>query len=333
MAGRNYGYHSSFNNSPYSFGSSYVSGPSYYGNNLFGGYSSSSYSPYIGSGANLLTNYSFNRTELPRTKPPLIINSRISRPPSSLPSISETHATQSYTLRSYVPTLPTPPSISSYRLPPTPRTTPIVTNIGNIGNNYSRFNVRDTANINVTTRPVKRADPTPVEKESNLKRDFTVGTLKRGRRVIRLQTSRLPLDECHEESARSAGAASAVDATGTVTAPRVNQAPPPQVQAPADAATDAKPRQRLYGEPMPSAARVKKTPGQRLKEKFMLPSRKKKTVVAARRAPLQPDSCLVVTSDSGLGSSPVVTAATSMRDLKTNINTNTERTLHFSLLL
>ena len=261
--------------------------------------------------------------EWSRPKPSFHVNSRVKASPTAasrslLPSISETH---SYTSRPYVATR-SPPSLDFYRTPVSTTSSNYVTS--------PRVNVRDTANIDVVTRPTPRpTDDRPI------KRDFTVGTLKRGRRVIRLQTSRLPLDQVTRAdsprrrspegspSPRRASPEGKLGSTSPAPLRRLSPAAPaPRRQQPAvptgaplrrlspvDTNIAAvRPKQRPYGVAAVAAAApvqpvvAKKTPGQRLKEKFLLPSRK-----GAVRKPG------AVFADSGLGSSPVVTTPTSLR--------------------
>lgn len=279
MAGRNYGYYSNHHNynsspSPYSFGSNYISGPSYHHvtapstRNLFSllptSYGSSTIRDFPRP-----TSFGV----IPKVSPVAYRPSPVRIIKSSnfiLPSISESHA---------VITRATPPP--PYR--------PLVVS--------SRLNVRDTANIDVVNRPAsKKINNNPPEDRSKesfvpsggvIQRDFTVGTLKRGRKVIRLQTTRLPSPD----------------------------RPPPEVpvikikeEEPKPTATVTRPPIKPYG----ANNNVKKTPGERMKEKFLLPSRK-----GAKKFPVsqRPDPA-IFSQDSGLGSSPIITAPTSFRDPK-----------------
>lgn len=280
---------------------------------------------------------------------------------SLLPSISETHA---YTSRPYVASL-SPASLNVYRTP--------VTSSNSTDDYNPRVNVRDTANIDVVTRPASRPIDRPI------KREFTVGTLKRGRRVIRLQTSRLPLNEvtistptpCRTspegcaspttnrrqspEGKRSNDSPKAIPrhqlpafvplrrqspspSPHRCQTPQRHQSPSParlrcespapprhRHQSPADqtanedASGGVRPKQRPYGGQAAAQPPIpKKTPGQRLKEKFLLPSRKG----AVRKPPGAGVVASVGGVDSGLGSSPNVTTPTSLRHPITNTERN-----------
>ena len=187
------------------------------------------------------------------------------------------------------PTLPYMPSIAEYTPPssarPSPvRSMPYSSPISNIRpyrtplppppppTYYSRPTVRNTANIDVTTRPMSRKERDPYS--APIKRDFTVGTLKRGRQVIRIQTNRLPIEEANRPAAdpppppespapsrsrpmerRSDLVASRQEAASPVRSKESNL---PALPRPPQA-------QKAYG-----AVRQKKTPGEKLKEKFMV---------------------------------------------------------------
>lgn len=332
-SGRSYGYtNSSYglsSSSPYSFGSSYISGPSYHGSS---GYTSSSASRILSGFGSSSSTFS-SSFDLPRPKtygikPSLHYPSpcRVVKP-SFMPSISESHIFN---------TRPTPPPPSIYRplLPSTSSYSPIVSSTGR-----NRMNVRNTANIDVINRPPSRKEPEvkeasrPPVGSHAIQRDFTVGTLRRGRKVIRLQTTRLPSPE---------------------SIPKSNKTPPKV--APVISEDQREPNTRAaarpYGRaertilpvnsdaavaPPTGGGRVKKTPGEKMKEKYMVASRKgpkKATVIGLHQrllapttgvvtAPIPPTSSAVTASipptgnkDSGLGSSPIVTAPTSFRDPK-----------------
>ena len=276
---------------------------------------------------------------------------------SLLPSISESHA---YSSRPYIASL-SPPSLNLYR---TPVSSSNINNINGSSDYAPRVNVRDTANIDVVTRPPSRPIDRPI------KREFTVGTLKRGRRVIRLQTSRLPLDEAnvsatspnrtspegcappkinqrqspegkissdftkptarHQSPAflplrrqspspvplrRRSPAPSAPRCESPASAPLRRHSPAGQTVTD-DTTAGVRSKQRPYGAQVAAPPPVpKKTPGQRLKEKFFLPSRK-----GAVRKPA--GTAGVGSVDSGLGSSPNITTPTSSRHPVTNTECN-----------
>ena len=304
MAGRSFGYNYNSSPSPFSFGSNYINGPSYHhvSSGIYSPPSSSRTTPsFLSSAGNLRSSSasplmsSFN---LPRPKPISALRThhmptptRIIKPSHFvMPSISETRAT--------------PPPPSSYR--PFIRTTPIVPPAPA----PARINVRDTANIDVVTRPKSRLlemaeQVVELYQEDNnvrqggIQRDYTVGTLRRGRKVIRLQTTRLPSIEAAKP-------------------------PPPEPVKIAEPVKPVEPEVRTRPALQPYVAHrpQKKTPGERMKEKFLLPSRKgvKKFPPATHPPsvippPVQPPPPPppVVVHDSGLGSSPVVT---SFRDAK-----------------
>lgn len=314
MAGRSYGY-PSYNSSPspFSFGSNYISGPTYHH------VSSGIYSPpsstsrtFLPSSSSHLSSSSYSSSlssssfDLPRPKPFSGIRTgfqyhhmptptRIIKPNNfMLPSISESHVICS--------TRPTPPPL--YRpFRPAP-----VTN---------RMEVRNTANIDVSTKPKSRLMEmaemvSDLYKEADsciyqggIQRDFTVGTLKRGRKVIRLQTTRLPSDP-------------SASVQPPPPQPEAKPEPPAAVHQPVIRTVEPVERPRPVLQPYNPPRPQKKTPGERMKEKFLLPSRKgvKKFPVQQPLRAVPPPLVPPTSQDSGLGSSPVVTAPTSFRDPK-----------------
>lgn len=91
---------------------------------------------------------------------------------------------------------------------------------------------------------------------------------------------------------------------------------------PEDTTGGVRPKQRPYGGQVAAQPPVpKKTPGQRLKEKFLLPSRK-----GAVRKPAGVTGVSGISGiggvDSGLGSSPNVTTPTSLRHPVANTERN-----------
>lgn len=205
------------------------------------------------------------------------------------------------------------------------------------------MNVRDTANIDVVNRPPSRLEHQPRQtsvdnqpKEASrppvgntaIHRDFTVGTLKRGRKVIRLQTTRLP----SPESIATPKEEPKVTAPVPIISPSVIR------EEQEEASPRTRPAVSSYGGAERTALPVsrpiqKKTPGEKLKEKYMVLSRKgpkKATVVGLHQRLLASSSAvptavaasvvpavpLLSSQDSGLGSSPAITAPTSFRDAK-----------------
>lgn len=216
------------------------------------------------------------------------------------------------------------------------------------------MNVRDTANIDVVNRPrskllhetlpdnkpeVKEAKSPPVY-SSAVQRDFTVGTLKRGRKVIRLQTTRLPSPESIAKPK--------VSAPLPIISPTV-------IREEQEEASPRRPAPRPYGGadrtalPVSSplaGRRNNKTPGEKMKEKYMVFSRKgpkKESVVGLHKRLLasaipvaanldQPViPVLAASKDSGLGSSPIVTAPTSFRTAKQSETPQQSSRLHPSI--
>lgn len=304
MAGRSYGYNFGSPSSPYSsFSSSYNSGPSYHLTSS-SGYGSSASRILSGFGSSSGVSSSFSSSfDLPRPKsfgikPALHYNSpsRIIKS-SYMPSISEGYAFNSR---------PTPPPSSPYRPLPSSMFSSTFVGSGGAGNraasdaSYRRMNVRNTANIDVVNRPPSRQDKQPRQPSNSncsssnrsepheasrppaystpIHRDFTVGTLKRGRKVIRLQTNRLPspetiaaekqeqkkseqvpgaiksLDICEDKEEKSPKCKTAIrtyggaERTPLPVSPVVTASPPPE--------------------------RVAMTPGEKMKKKYMLLSRK-----------------------------------------------------------
>jgi len=275
------------------------------------------------------SNYGLKPSYVPPSSRPI----RIMKP--SMPSISETHVFSS--------SRPTPPPLS----PPLTIYRPLAAlaaaqekeKAANAKRNSGRWNVRNTANIDVVTRPRSRIDHDKKKDEDAsthattgdsaaaavpfflqrtegggvVQRDFTVGTLKRGRKVIRLQTTRLPTVE--QESPPPAPE------------PLLVQTPPSSPPATVTVEVPQTTRViRAYGverlEPAVIPGRVKKTPGERMKEKFLIPSRKgpgqPKRLFAGgvnqlSSAPPPPvvATPLPLINDSGLGSSPVVSSVSS----------------------
>lgn len=218
------------------------------------------------------------------------------------------------------------------------------------------MNVRDTANIDVVNRPSSRMEHQP--KESNnqtgpleasrppaystaIQRDFTVGTLKRGRKVIRLQTTRLPSPDSIAKPKQEEPKPKEVkvEPKRAVAIPKPAPLAICEEQEEASTRVKSKPAIRAYGgaERMPlpvtpasPVARCKMTPGEKMKEKYMVFSRKgpKKATILHQRLPapspavpiaasvLPPVAVTTLSKDSGLGSSPVITAPTSFRDPK-----------------
>lgn len=344
MANRSYGYN--YGSPSYYFGSNYISGPSY----ASSGYTSSSASRVLsGFGSSSALPSCFSSTfDLPRpksfgVKPALQYHSpcRIIKS-SFMPSISEGHVFN---------TRPTPPPPSVYRPLPSSTFTPLSLPSSSSASDsrYRRMNVRDTANIDVVNRPASRMEREPRNnnQQSNnqtgpieasrppaystaIQRDFTVGTLKRGRKVIRLQTTRLPSPESiakskEEPSATPTPLPICEEHEETTTAVKTK----PAIRAYGGADRMDLPVTQVTATP---AGRCKKTPGEKLKEKYMVLSRKdrapkKATIlhqrlpqpiapVAAVKPPLLPVTLLNTSKDSGLGSSPVITAPTSFRDPK-----------------
>jgi hypothetical protein len=157
------------------------------------------------------------------------------------------------------------------------------------------MNVRNTANIDVVNRPPSRLEHHPRDhpqtssnnrKESNeasrppaystpIQRDYTVGTLKRGRKVIRLQTNRLPSPETIAKANEG----------GKQTEPVKNVAENLDIyEGKEEEVQKSKPAIRAYGgaerTPLPVVTEAKPTrpapmtPGEKLKKKYMLLSRK-----------------------------------------------------------
>lgn len=290
MAGRSYGYNfGSSSSSPYSFSSNYSSGLSYHGSSSGFGSSASRILSGFGSSSGLSSSFS-SSFDLPRPKsfglkPALHFHSPCRVIKSSfMPSILESPR-------------PTPPPPSVYRPLPSSTYSSTLIGSGGTGNragndtSYRRMNVRNTANIDVVNRPPSRLEHQPRDqpnssnrKEPNeasrppaysapIQRDYTVGTLKRGRKVIRLQTNRLPSPE-------------------TIAKEETKQNEPVKnVAANLDMNEDkeedvrkAKPAIRAYGgaerTPLPVVTEVKPTrtapmtPGEKMKKKYMLLSRK-----------------------------------------------------------
>ncbi|KAI9556988.1 hypothetical protein GHT06_016782 [Daphnia sinensis] len=299
MAGRSYGYNFGSPSSPYSFSSNYNSGPSYHLTSSSGyGSSASRILSGFGSSSSGVSSSFSSSFDLPRPKsfglkPALHYHSpcRIIKS-SYMPSISEGYAFNSR---------PTPPPSSPYR--PLPSSTFSSTLMGSSGAgnraasdaSYRRMNVRNTANIDVVNRPPSRQDKQPRQPSNNnssnrsepyeasrppaystpIQRDFTVGTLKRGRKVIRLQTNRLPspetiaaekqeekkseqvcdaitsLDVCEDKDEKNSKCKSAIRTYGgaeRTPLPIATASPPPE--------------------------KVALTPGEKMKKKYMLLSRK-----------------------------------------------------------
>lgn len=155
------------------------------------------------------------------------------------------------------------------------------------------MNVRNTANIDVVNRPPSRLEHQPRDqpnssnrKEPNeasrppaysapIQRDYSVGTLKRGRKVIRLQTNRLPSPETIAKAKEEA----------KQTEPVKNVAANLDINDDKEADVQkAKPAIRAYGgaerTPLPMVTEAKPTrtapmtPGEKMKKKYMLLSRK-----------------------------------------------------------
>ncbi|XP_057374388.1 uncharacterized protein LOC130695291 isoform X1 [Daphnia carinata] len=308
MAGRSYGYNFGSSSSPYSFSSNYNSGPSYHLTSS-SGYGSSASRILSGFGSSSAVSSSFSSSfDLPRPKsfgikPALHYHSpcRIIKS-SYMPSISE-----GYTFNSR----PTPPPSSPYRPLPSSTFSSTLIGSGGTGNraasdaSYRRMNVRNTANIDVVNRPPSRQDKQPRQTLNNncsssnrsepyeasrppaystpIQRDFTVGTLKRGRKVIRLQTNRLPspetiaaekpeekkvervcdeitsLDICEDKEDKSPKCKTAMRTYGGAERTALPVAPAVTASPPAEA--------------MPSQ-KVALTPGEKMKKKYMLLSRK-----------------------------------------------------------
>ena len=351
MTGRSYGTYG-MPSSSYSFGSSYISGPSYH---ISSGYTSSASRILSGFGSSALPSSFSSSFDLPRpksfgVKPALHYPSpcRIIKP-SFMPSISEGHVFN---------TRPTPPPPSAYRPLPTftPLSVPSSTTTTSSGAGFRRMNVRDTANIDVVNRPASRIEhtqPKPSNNNNNptgpteasrppaystaIQRDFTVGTLKRGRQVIRLQTTRLPSPESiakqeeskrKEEPKRVALAVPNKPAAPLTVCEEQEEAPPVKTKPAIRAYGGAERMPLLPLTPASPADRKKMTPGEKLKEKYMVLSRKgpKKSTLLHQRLPMNIGTTPAVpiavppvatlSKDSGLGSSPVVTAPTSFRDPK-----------------
>lgn len=351
----NYSYGHGYTNynstaTPYSFigSSNYISGPSYQYHHVKSPVSSravsvgaigSSSSSYLSRPSPSSSSYALK--SYVKATP-----TRIIKP--SMPSISETHVFSSR------PT-PPPPSIplTIYR----PLAALAAVQEAKAKRNSGRWNVRNTANIDVVTRPRSRMEHDNCKQDSaaespsttatvessssslaipqhrqataergRIQRDFTVGTLKRGRKVIRLETNRLPSLEQQQE----------------------NQ-PQPSREGEGAPSPPQQPRAiRAYGaerlEPAAIPGRVKKTPGERMKEKFLIPSRKgaggggggqAKRAFAGGVNQLSSDYApprtvvpqLVISNDSGLGSSPIV----SLRDPKTPVDDQSKKNLTFFL--
>lgn len=379
MAGsRGYGHYGNYTSSGYSnynstalpyssssssFSSNYYSSPSYGHHH----HVASPGSRGVSAGLSLF-NFDLPRTISYGLKPSYVPPSsrpiRILKP--SMPSISETHVFSS--------SRPTPPPLS----PPLTVYRPLAAlaaaqekeKAANAKRNSGRWNVRNTANIDVVTRPRSRIDDHDTAKKEDastiattatteaaasvpfflqrtegggvVQRDFTVGTLKRGRKVIRLQTTRLPVSVEQET-------------------PSTPQPPPPApepepVLVPSTVAVEVPQTTRViraYGgierlEPAVIPGRVKKTPGERMKEKFLIPSRKgpgqpkrlfaggvnQLSSAASAAAPLAPPPVVVtplpLINDSGLGSSPIVSGDSSSIP---NAPTNNQSTFIDNLLI
>lgn len=151
------------------------------------------------------------------------------------------------------------------------------------------MNIRNTANIDVVNRPPSRLEHQPRDQPSNnrkeaneasrppaysapIQRDYSVGTLKRGRKVIRLQTNRLPSPE------------TIAKAEAKPTEPAKNVAASLDICDDKEQVSKAKPAVRAYGGaertalPMVTEAKPTRptpmTPGEKMKKKYMMHSRK-----------------------------------------------------------
>lgn len=285
MAGRSYGYNfGSSSSSPYSFSSNYSSGLPYHGSSS--GYGSSASRILSGFGSSSGLSSFSSSFDLPRPKsfglkPALNFHSPCRVIKSSfMPSILESPR-------------PTPPPPSVYR--PLPSSTFSSTLSGVAGNragndtSYRRMNIRNTANIDVVNRPPSRLEHQPRDQPSNnrkeaneasrppaysapIQRDYTVGTLKRGRKVIRLQTNRLPSPE------------TIAKAEAKPTEPAKNVAASLDICDDKEQVSKAKPAVRAYGGaertalPVVTEAKPARptpmTPGEKMKKKYMMHSRK-----------------------------------------------------------
>ncbi len=147
--------------------------------------------------------------------------------------------------------------------------------------------VRNTANIDIVANPTLASN----YQRKPIQRDFTVGTLRRGRQVIRLQTSRLPpIDSAANEEPGESQPLSPIrlaDPSPIRTRPRRSDEVDP---APSSGPRQSRsPQQRAYGR----NPRPKKTPGEKLKEKFMLPA-----IVEKRDpSPMRPSLARAVSKD------------------------------------
>lgn len=362
MAGRYYG-NSGLNSystpsSTFYFASNYVSSRTYYSSSPG---VSANRKLYTGNGG-LSSAYSSSpvRTtfDLPRPKPfgvkPVYHSpARVVKP--SMPAISEGFK---YKSRPTPPPMYRPLPPSSY-LPPIARTRP---------------DIRDTANIDVTQTPRSRLDyqaeepPRKGSKEDELaigigkQRDISTGTLRRGRKVIRLTTTRLPNPETIASAPKEAAKPSAptqrlqaIDqkqALDSALAVKTNQesskppAPPKQISNVTDERARLPPKPYVLDRSPVGTPPARKTPGEKLKEKYMIASRKgpKKPPtfgfqpqhttspgpvlpMKSFRSALSEAIAEVKSSksadrqDSGLGSSPAVTTPTSLRNPKESSET------------
>lgn len=214
-----------------------------------------------------------------------------------MPSISESRAFNSR---------PTPPPPSVYRpLPSSTFSSPLIGS-GGTGNrvatdtSYRRMNIRNTANIDVVNRPSSRSDNQPRQQASSsssnnnkpepyeasrppaystpIQRDFTVGTLKRGRKVIRLRTNRLPSPETiaaeKQESKRTEKVPDAIVSLDICEdKEETNQKCKTAIRAYGGAERTPLPVTPVVMA-SPPAEKPVMTPGEKLKKKYMLLSRK-----------------------------------------------------------
>lgn len=229
-----------------------------------------------------------------------------------------------------------------------------------------RPDARNTANIDVAHVPRSRLDyqaqesPRKASKEDELgaatskQRDTNVGTLRRGRKVIRLTTTRMPSPDKIASASREAQKATTplerrveprqADQSFARTAPQdVSKLPPKPTNNVLDERARLPPKPYVPDRsPMGTPPdRVRKTPGEKLKEKYLIASRKgpkkppsfgfqpQQATSPVPSAPLANFRSALSDAvsqakglktsdrqDSGLGSSPAITAPTSLRDAK-----------------